>query len=199
MCLYTDFKTIQSTHSKIEREIQQNTIHYIQVFLKNDPKYKGTPVPTILHPKDVRTGFNIDEVNVVDEVHVLYNDAQVGDKFSTPFFKKLKCIEGKDSPSFAMKLQASKATTKIRKIKVEFVDNKNELSTVSPLDFACWFAYKLARKYLSWCKEQAAQQKKKAIALCIGNKRPYSTCLATATLQNSANGKRSKRTPTNQL
>ena len=85
------------------------------------------------------------------------------------------------------------ATQKLDEIKVEFMDNGNEFSAVSSFDFAYWFAHKLARKYLSWCKEQAAQQKKEAISLCIRNKRPYSTCLATETLQNSANSKRSRR------
>jgi len=193
MCIYTDFETTQSTLDNINGEIQQNTIHYIPVFLKNDPKYKGTPVPTIPHTKDVHTGFNFDGVEVGDEVHACYNHACTGDKFSTPYFTGLKCIPNEAFPCFAMKLPTSDATKELYKIKVEFMDNGNELSSVSSLDFAYWFAHKLARKYLSWCKEQAAQQKKEAIHSCIRNKRPYSTCLATATLQNSANGKRPKR------
>jgi hypothetical protein len=82
------------------------------------------------------------------------------------------------------------------KIKVEFMDDKNERITGDKMEFVLWFSRKLAALYFKWSKEDLAKKeafaKFMAIATCIRNKRPYSTCLAIDTLINSAENKKQR-------
>ena len=82
------------------------------------------------------------------------------------------------------------------KIKVEFMDDKNERITGDKMEFVLWFSRKLAALYFEWSKEdlpkKEALAKCMAIITCIGERRPYSTCLALDTLINSAENKKQR-------
>ena len=82
------------------------------------------------------------------------------------------------------------------KIKVEFMDDKNERITGDKMEFVLWFSRKLAALYFKWSKEDLPKKeafaKCMAIITCIRNKRPYSTCLALDTLINSAENKKQR-------
>ncbi len=82
------------------------------------------------------------------------------------------------------------------KIKVEFMDDKNERITGDKMEFVLWFSRKLAALYFKWSKEDLAKKeafaKFMAIATCIRNKRPYSTRLTSDTLIKSAYNKKQR-------
>ena len=82
------------------------------------------------------------------------------------------------------------------KIKVEFMDDKNERITGDKMEFVLWFSRKLAALYFEWSKEdlpkKEALAKCMAIITCIGERRPYSTCLALDTLINCAENKKQR-------
>ena len=51
------------------------------------------------------------------------------------------------------------------KIKVEFVYNDGEIGAEDPIIFSLWFAGKLAKKYLSWCKQDLLAKKEKSATI----------------------------------
>jgi len=82
------------------------------------------------------------------------------------------------------------------KIKVEFMDDKNERITGDKMEFVLWFSRKLAALYFKWSKEDLAKKEAFAkyvvIAACIRNKRPYSFRLTYDTLDKSADNKKQR-------
>jgi hypothetical protein len=84
------------------------------------------------------------------------------------------------------------------KIKVEFMDDKNERITGDKMEFVLWFSRKLAALYFEWSKEDLPKKEEmvKIIAMtkCIVDKRPYSRFLTLDTLIRSANNKKKQRT-----
>ena len=84
------------------------------------------------------------------------------------------------------------------KIKVEFMDDKNERITGDKMEFVLWFSRKLAALYFEWSKEDLPKKEEmvKIIAMtkCIVDKRPYSRFLTLDTLIKSANNKKKQRT-----
>ena len=128
-----------------------------------------------------------------DTLLVCYLSSEVGKEFTTTYFlNALKPLPDRQFSGFTITLservlnqlddielfddsKEEKVLEKLEKlwseknlserIKVEFVYNDGENGAEDPVMFSVWFAGKLAKKYLSWCKQDLLAKKEKLAAI----------------------------------
>ena len=219
--LVTDFvkEKYMEALDNIIANIKANTVHSIETLITEEGKYQGMPKSIIPLRSDIQTGFEHvkNHQPSLSSNHTILvipygRPFIIGGTFSTKYFEReLKPMQGRYFPGIVIALDPKhiKELEKVvhlgkkdletlwvkkdfgNKVKVQFMDSNGEHNTGDKMDFALWFADKLASKYLKWCKEEEdlanEEVLSKCIAIdqCIRNKRPYSTCLTSATLLKS--------------
>ena len=128
-----------------------------------------------------------------DTLVVCYLSSEVGKKFTTTYFQNtLKPLPNRQFPGFTITLSdrvldkledielcndskeknVLEALEKIweemhlsERMKVKFMCSDGEFDTEDPLIFSLWFAEKLAKKYLSWCKQDLLAKNEKSATI----------------------------------
>ena len=204
-------KKYAKTLLQMADDAEKATLSNIEFFSRNNKKYKCTPTPLIpKSTTPVRTGFRDvaemilrnPDLKIGSDVFVAYAEARVGDTFSTSFFEELTSCPEEAYPGFTIMIypehvrpfqnlspddeDAVKSFWDKKRyddrIIIDFMKNTSEMTYSSPEEFVEWYAMKLARKYLTWYKEQENELKSIAIAKRIKAKTPYSKSLTSATL-----------------
>jgi hypothetical protein len=192
-------------------DVEEETLSNIDFFSRNSRKYKCTPTPLISKSSTpVRTGFSNaaemilrnPDLKIGSDLFVAYTEACIGDTFSTSFFETLTSCPEEAYPGFTIMIYPELVRPFQNlspdnedavqsfwdkkhyddKIIIDFMKNTSEMTYSSPEEFIEWYSTKLARKYLTWYKEQEKELKSIAIAKRIEAKIPYSKSLTSATL-----------------
>ena len=128
-----------------------------------------------------------------DTLVVCYLSSEVGKQFTTTYFQNtLKPLPNRQFPGFTVTLSdrvldkledielcndskeknVLEALEKIweemhlsERMKVKFMCSDGEFDTEDPLIFSLWFAGKLAKKYLSWCKQDLLAKKENSATI----------------------------------
>ena len=141
----------------------------MNVFIKCEKKFQGIPATLVPDSRDILTGFeNMEKIIaeghfllVDDTLFISYITAGVGRIFSTNCFEKESSpLPKRKFPGFAITLERKWRDDQLSdEFKVEFMDGYGVHNIGDHMEFALWFAPKLARKYLEWCIEREATSK----------------------------------------
>jgi hypothetical protein len=204
-----------NTLLQMARDAEDETLSNIEYLSRNNKKYKCTYTPLIpKSTTPVRTGFRDvaemilrnPDLKIGSDVFVAYAKARVGDTFSTSFFEELTSCPEEAYPGFTIMIypehvrpfqnlspddeDAVKSFWDKKRyddrIIIDFMKNTSEMTYSSPEEFVEWYAMKLAKKYLTWYKEQENKLKKI----------PYSKSLTSATLFKSFTRSKIQKKPT---
>ena len=109
-------KFLKKKYAKILGEIianiGANTLHQIRVLISGDGKFKGMPESVIPPKDDVKTGFESvkdmlecsDFPLTDDTLLVCYLSSEVGEKFTTTYFQKLRPLPDRQLSGFTITL-----------------------------------------------------------------------------------------------
>ncbi len=193
-------KKYAKTLGEIIADIGANTPHQIKVLISENEKFKGMPKSVVPLESDVKTGFESvkdmlecgDFPLTDDTLLVCYLSSEVGEKFTTTYFQKLRPLPDRQLSGFTITLsqrvldqlddielsddsKEEKILEKLEKhwneknlsekIKVKFVYDDGENGAEDPVMFSVWFAGKLAKRYLSWCKRDLLAKNEKLAAI----------------------------------
>ena len=173
-CSYLEEKYFLALN-EVMQTIKISTPLYTDMFIHSGVKreYAGMSITLVPKEIDVHHGFEITAKITKSALQVPYGSASVGSNFHTEHFKNMDNIPGKTFSGFSIYLPTEykemldaipeSNTRELEnlwdkenlsdKIKVNYINEHGNLSTVSTLEFAYWFTHTLTTHYLNWCKE----------------------------------------------